>query len=117
MEKGAVDLVLLGTGADGHCASLFPDSPEASFSGNDAYVGKSGGESAITCTLGGLLNNAKQVVLSASGNGRALMVLEALSKGASSGMPAAQVRGRDVTWFVDDDSFAEYAEVVLKRRN
>ena len=111
-----MDLVLLGTGADGHCASLFPESPEAAFTGNDAYVGKSS-ESAVTCTLGGFLNNAKQVVVSASGNGRALMVLGALSKGASSPMPAAQVRGRDVTWFVDDDSFAEYAEVALKRRN
>lgn len=121
VENNQFDLVLLGTGDDGHCACLFPGTPEADgkAGGGAPYVAaqsSSGGGGAVTASLS-LLRQAKQVVLSASGSGRALMVLEALSKGAASGMPAAQVSGRDVTWFVDDDSFGEYAEVVLKRRN
>lgn len=106
--EGGFDLVLLGTGEDGHCASLFPNAPEVAKEGGSSYVAKQG-EDAVTATLG-TINAAKRVILSATGKGRGFMVMDALAKGETSGMPAGMVAAADTTWFVDDDSIAEYRE-------
>jgi len=104
VENGAFDFVVLGTGADGHCASLFPGAPE--LEGKGVVLAKQG-EDAVTFSLE-TINKAKKVLISAAGPGRALMVFDALVKGKESGMPAAMVSGQDTTWLVDNNSVAEY---------
>ena len=112
VENGQFDLVLLGTGADGHCASLFPGSPQVLGGSKDAVLAlqaASEGGAGVTVSLA-TLNKAKKVVVSASGPRRGLMVLESFTKFEESPMPAAMVASEDTTWLVDDASVAEYRE-------
>eukprot|EP00613_Pedinella_sp_CCMP2098_P008242 CAMPEP_0171679940 /NCGR_PEP_ID=MMETSP0990-20121206/56552_1 /TAXON_ID=483369 /ORGANISM="non described non described, Strain CCMP2098" /LENGTH=285 /DNA_ID=CAMNT_0012266853 /DNA_START=78 /DNA_END=935 /DNA_ORIENTATION=- len=108
VEDGQFDLVLLGTGTDGHCASLFPGSPQVEGGSSDVMLAKKS-EGAVTVSLE-TLNKAKKVIVSASGAARGLMVLESFSKAEDSRMPAAMVQSPDTTWLVDDASVAEYRE-------
>lgn len=88
-ELPSYDLVLLGTGSDGHCASLYPDSPQVMHSvdeeermlgvlvpGRSMYV-ESAGKGGITITLDGI-QSAKQVILAAGKAEQAEMVASAL---------------------------------------
>ena len=111
-DKG-FDLVVLGTGTDGHCASLYPGAPEVA--STDAVVAKEREES-VTVSLA-TLNKAQKVLLSAVGVGRAQMVMEALVEGPASAMPAAKVVAEDTTWLVDDAAVAEYREAYGTRES
>lgn len=106
-------LQLLGTGADGHCGCLFPDSAEIKatgtgkvvLAGNDARA--DGDFVAISMDV---MCAAKNVIVSAPGTARAPMVSKALS-----GMfglhdcPAAIVEARDLTlWLTDVEGMAEF---------
>ncbi len=100
----ALDLVILGTGEDGHTASLFP--------GSDALLERTRLAvpvffeqpkiNRVTLTLP-VLNHAAQVLFLASGRAKANIVRDILEGGDTQHYPAGQVRpvSGDVTWFID----------------
>ncbi|HEX9289495.1 MAG TPA: 6-phosphogluconolactonase [Anaeromyxobacteraceae bacterium] len=112
LAPGAVprlDLVLLGLGADGHTASLFP--------GNDALEERSRLVAApfvdrlrthrITLTLP-VLEAARAVAFVVSGAEKAERVADVL-EGAGTGLPAGRVRVRDgdLLWLLDAAAAAQ----------
>jgi 6-phosphogluconolactonase len=98
------DLVLLGLGADGHTASLFP--------GNEALreeerlvlapLVPSLGGYRITLTLP-VINNARSVVFLVSGEGKAGILARVLEGSGGEELPARLVRPHDgeLLWLVD----------------
>lgn len=104
------DLVLLGLGADGHTASLFPgstgklpdDAPvyavQASYAGRPA--------SRVTLTPAAI-NTAREVIFLVAGRNKAPALTRALTPGASSDeVPARLIRpiNGSLSWFVDQDA-------------
>lgn len=105
-EKGNVDLVLLGTGDDGHCAFIFPDSPELAKAGSGELVLAAEGG---TVTVGlDFINGCGKVVLGAATGGRGEMVKKALTEGKNSGMATGNVMAKDTVWLCDTDSIAPF---------
>ncbi len=107
------DIVLLGTGDDGHCASINPGSDQVKAPASAGYVlplpagDKPGG---ATFSLA-LINNAARVVVSAGEKKRAEMVKRALSGVfPKDECPAGLVKSAKgtTTWLVDAESFAAY---------
>lgn len=98
------DLVLLGLGADGHTASLFPESEVLRERTRlVAPAHREGGPSRVTFTYP-LLEAARSVVFLVSGEDKAATLGRVLAGGAAAErLPAARVRPHDgeVTWLVD----------------
>ena len=116
------DWIGLGTGDDGHCASINPGTDEAKADvKNGPWVlpiapNAANPKAGITVSLR-LLNNAKFVSVSAGEKKRAPMVKRALTNEYEPfGCPAGEVfstiiSGKPktyVTWYVDVDSYADY---------
>jgi len=107
------DMMLLGTGPDGHCGCLFPDSAEIKASGSGVAVLAGNDDRAdgdfVAVSLD-VMNAAKTVLISAAGSGRAPMVAKALSgEFGSYDCPAGMVEGREETlWFTDKEGVAEF---------
>ena len=104
------DVLLLGLGADGHVASLFPGSPaleEASRWVVSTRPGLAPLVERVTLTLPAL-NAARNVVFLAAGAGKRRAVTQALS-GRPPLMPGAQVRPADgqTLWLVDKEAAPE----------
>ncbi|HZM70827.1 MAG TPA: 6-phosphogluconolactonase [Candidatus Cryosericum sp.] len=100
------DLVLLGLGADGHTASLFPGSPAARETARlVTEVRRNPGPDRITLTLP-VLNNAAAVLFLVSGASKAEAARQVL--GGGSDLPAALVRPErgDLLWLLDGDAAA-----------
>jgi 6-phosphogluconolactonase len=104
-EPPIFDWILLGLGADGHTASLFPQSPVLQVVDRwVAAVRPPGGLSRLTLTLP-VLNAARQVHFLATGEEKARMFLRASGQSGEPGpdCPASLVRpkaGR-LVWMVD----------------
>jgi 6-phosphogluconolactonase len=96
------DLVLLGLGADGHTASLFPGDPAVDETTRlVAYVPRKP-VSRITLTLPAL-NRARQALFLVSG-GSKREITEGILTGADTASPAARVRPKEsLTWFLSID--------------
>ena len=101
-ELGRIDVIHLGLGADGHTASLFPNSaaldadPGRLVSLNEDPAGANEHQR-MTLTLAGIAR-ARQVIFTVSGEEKR-EALQAIVKGAD--LPAARVRADRVVWLVD----------------
>ncbi|MFQ5889562.1 MAG: 6-phosphogluconolactonase [Gemmatimonadota bacterium] len=102
-----LDLVLLGIGADGHTASLFPDTPN--LGGELRWVistlGPATPRRRLSLTLR-TINGARKVIFLATGAAKAAALALVLGKAAdpaASSLPAALVRPRQgsLVWLVD----------------
>lgn len=98
-DLGAIDLVHLGLGADGHTASLFPRSPAVDVT--DRLVVATGDEThdheRITLTLPGIAR-ARMAVVTVSGQTKR-EAWRRLCDGED--LPAARVRPSRLLWLVD----------------
>ena len=103
------DLVLLGMGADGHTASLFPG--ESTLAERERLAvparGPEDGPWRVTLTLP-VLNNARTVLFLVTGSGKAAAVRRVLTGAEDDDdrPPAARVRPADgeLIWLVDADA-------------
>jgi 6-phosphogluconolactonase len=104
------DVVLLGVGPDGHCASLFPEHPgvyEDDASIIAVHNSPKPPPTRLSMTFR-TLDAANEVWFVASGDGKAHAVAMALSGAGRIQVPAAGPRGRHRTlWLVDRDAAAQ----------
>ena len=100
----AFDLVLLGMGADGHTASLFPSHPAVKESSRFVVpvTDGPGGYRRITMTLP-VLDHASMVLFLVTGQEKADAVAQVLGQGNPGQYPAGLVRSRSgsVHWLLD----------------
>jgi 6-phosphogluconolactonase len=98
-----LDLLLLGMGAEGHVASIFPDSPAVDDARTVLAVRDSPKPPPTRISLGfAAINAAEEVWLLVSGEAKAAAVAAALSGVEANRLPAARVRGRQATrWLLD----------------
>lgn len=104
-----IDVLLLGVGADGHVASLFPNAPALHETRTVAAVegAPAPPRQRITLTLPAL-RSADEVWLVASGEAKAPAVRLALGGAGPVAVPAAGARGRLATrWMLDRAAAAE----------
>lgn len=103
---GRFDLVHLGLGADGHCASLFPGSATLAIDDPDVLVAATRDPNAnnphdrITLTLPGIAR-ARLVVFTVEGASKR-PALARVSAGED--LPAGRVSADEVLWLVDADA-------------
>lgn len=110
------DMMLLGTGPDGHCGCLFPDSPEIEATGSGAVVLAGNDERAdgdFVALSMDVMCATKVVLVSAAGAGRAPMVAKALSgEFGQFDCPAGMVDAVEETyWFTDKEGVAEFEKM------
>jgi 6-phosphogluconolactonase len=101
------DVVMLGVGPDGHCASLFPEHPgvyELDASVIAVYNSPKPPPTRLSLTFR-TLDAANEVWFIAAGTGKADAVMMALSGAGRVQVPAAGPRGRYRTlWLIDRDA-------------
>ena len=98
------DVLMLGIGPDGHCASLFPGRPEVGAAGVTVAVHDSPKPPPLRVSLTmPVLQRARQVWFVASGEGKADAVTRSVAGGDVSVTPSAGPRGAEGTrWYVDE---------------
>jgi 6-phosphogluconolactonase len=98
------DVLMLGIGPDGHCASLFPGRPEVDAAGLTVAVRDSPKPppERVSLTMGSL-QRAREVWFVAAGEGKAEAVARSVAGGDVHETPSAGPRGmRETRWYVDD---------------
>jgi len=115
---GALDVVLLGMGEDGHTASLFPG--HALLEANDSLVASildspKPPPSRITLTYPAI-RSAREVAVVAGGAGKASILKDILGGGAPSALPVANAHARDsvLRWFIDEAAAAQLDRASLQ---
>ncbi|MHB8573045.1 MAG: 6-phosphogluconolactonase [Candidatus Dormibacteria bacterium] len=104
-DPPVLDLVLLGMGADGHCASLFPGGPLAhDLDAPPVAVATrpQDGSRRVTMTLP-VINAARAVLYLVTGADKAQAVSSVLRDHDRS-LPSAMVSGARVTWLLDREA-------------
>jgi 6-phosphogluconolactonase len=94
LEDVELDFLLLGLGPDGHCASLFPGSPQLDMNDRRAVSGPAGLEpwvDRVTMTMP-TLQSAKRIVFIAGGESKADAVARAFGGDISEDVPASLTR-------------------------
>ena len=94
LEDAELDFLLLGLGPDGHCASLFPGSPQLTMNDRRAVSGPAGLEpwvDRVTMTMP-TLQSAKRIVFIADGGSKADAVARAFGGDVSEDVPASLTR-------------------------
>jgi 6-phosphogluconolactonase len=111
------DVVLLGVGPDGHCASLFPEHP-GTYVDDAAVIAVHNSPKPPPTRLSltfRSLDAANDVWFVASGDGKAHAVAMALSGAGRVQVPAAGPRGRHRTlWLIDRDAAAQLPPSVTR---
>lgn len=100
------DVVLLGMGADGHTASLFPEADSLDDRSRWVVPTKNAeGQSRMTLTLP-VFNQAAHIVVLVTGRGKAPALSEVLGGQSNSGLPASLIKpiGGSLEWLVDRDA-------------
>lgn len=109
------DLIMLGVGADGHTASLFPGSEALGEKQRLALpvFSSTALHWRVTLTLP-VLNAAKQVLFLVSGRSKSGIVGSLINKRENNGYPAAMVKpaAGNITWLLDRDAASELPEAV-----
>ena len=103
------EVLMLGIGPDGHCASLFPGRPEVHDPAYVLPVTDSPKPPPTRLSLGmTALRRARHVVFVATGEGKAEAVARSVAGGDVAETPAAGPRGLEsTTWYVDDAAAAQ----------
>jgi 6-phosphogluconolactonase len=113
----AFDVILLGVGPEGHCASLFPEHPavyEEDASVVAVHNSPKPPPTRLSLTFPAL-DAAAEVWFVTSGDGKANAVALALSGAGRIQVPAAGPRGRHRTlWLVDRDAAAKLPPTVTR---
>jgi 6-phosphogluconolactonase len=106
----AFDVVLLGVGPDGHCASLFPGHPGTQVLDTSVIAVHDSPKpppTRLSLTFPAL-DAAKEIWFVVSGSGKAEAVARALSGAPREQVPSAGPRGRKRTlWLIDQDAAAQ----------
>lgn len=108
--------VPLATGADGHCASLYPHSPQVLVSPSSRLVVEAAGKGGTTFTLD-LIRSARHVIISAPKPAQKEMVKMALARedaAGNAGCPAGMISagaGTSVEWLLSPESAALLPDV------
>jgi 6-phosphogluconolactonase len=112
-----LDLAVLGVGEDGHTASLFSGDPLLTAEGPlcRAVIGPKPPPRRITLTLP-VLRAARQVVLLATGEGKAAAI-RAILAGPDPAVPASLVAGENATLIIDRAAAPPLAQPGRQRRS
>jgi 6-phosphogluconolactonase len=107
-EQPGFDILMLGIGPDGHCASLFPGRPEVGATGLTVAVHDSPKPPPLRVSLTmPSLRRARQVWFVVSGEEKAEAVSRSVAGGDVHETPSAGPRGSDETrWYVDEAAAA-----------
>lgn len=108
LDGAELDFLLLGIGPDGHCASLFPGSPQLDVTDRRAVSGPAGLEpwvERVTMTMP-TLQSAKRIVFIAGGASKADAVARAFGGDVSRDVPSSLTRLASATVEVYLDSAA-----------
>jgi 6-phosphogluconolactonase len=102
-DEPLFDVLMLGIGPDGHCASLFPGRPEVDATGLTVAVRDSPKPPPLRVSLTmPTLQRARQVWFVATGEGKAEAVARSVAGGDVHVAPSAGPRGTEGTrWYVD----------------
>jgi 6-phosphogluconolactonase len=108
-RQPAFDVVLLGVGPDGHCASLFPHHPGLADRSSTVIPVRNSPKpppNRLSLSYDGL-NTAREIWVVASGGEKASAVARALGGASPDEVPSAGARGRSRTlWLVDAEAAA-----------
>ena len=102
------DVLMLGIGPDGHCASLFPGRPEVTEDGLALPITQSPKPppERVTMTMH-VLGKAREVWFVATGEEKADALARSVAGGDVGETPSAGPRGRErTTWYVDEAASA-----------
>jgi 6-phosphogluconolactonase len=97
------DLIILGMGADGHTASIFPHESELLKSPRIVEVAShpQSGQKRLTLT-GPVINNAKKVAFLITGQDKAAVLTQVLHEtGQCESFPASHVHAQDLCFYLD----------------
>jgi 6-phosphogluconolactonase len=108
-DEPRFDVLMLGVGPDGHCASLFPGHEAVTAPGVAVAVRHSPKPPPTRISLCmDTLGRADEVWFLASGDGKAQAVHDALTSDDVVAVPASGPKGRDRTlWFLDADAASQ----------